>query len=87
MLFCACGQPHYARGLCRREYVAAVKRGDIATGRPGRRVGTSSLSATVQHRVATMLVAGDTVSAIARVVGVSRDQIRTVRRYLEALNA
>lgn len=81
-----CDQPHYARGLCRSHYLKA--RGvDFTPAGPGRRVGTSTLSADVQDYIARALIAGDSLSAIARAEGVSRDQVRTVRRYLERLSA
>ena len=81
-----CGKPHYARGLCRTHYLMAIGRGEIVVGKPGRRVGTSTLSIAVQDRIGLALIAGDSLSAIARAEGVTRDQVRTVRRYLERLN-
>lgn len=81
-----CDEPHYARGLCRTHYLEAVRSGEIVVGERGRRIGTSTLPADVQHAIAVALVRGDTLSAIARAHGVSRDQVRTVRSYLERLN-
>lgn len=81
-----CDLPHYARGLCRHHYLEAVRSGEIVVGERGRRIGTSTLSAVVQHSIAEALVAGDSISAIARARGVSRDQVRTVRSYLERFN-
>lgn len=82
-----CGGPHYARGLCRKHYNAAVRAGDIVVGTRGRRVGSSSLSRGMQHHVAELLVEGHSMSSIARLWNVSRDQVRTIRNYLERLNA
>lgn len=82
-----CGDPHYARGLCRPHYLKAQRANEFVVGERGRRVGTSTLSDGAQARIAAALVAGDTLAAIARAEGVSRDQVRTVRGYLERLNA
>jgi len=82
-----CGKPHYARDLCRSHYLEAVRAGDIVVGERGRRLGTSTLTAGMQHHIAELLIEGHSLSSIARLWAVSRDQVRTVRTYLERLHA